>query len=81
MTREDLGQEAVAAVVALIAAAVLFIIGVLLGAIVGQYTLNSEGRAWSFVSMGFPLGFIFAVVGGTWTFIRVNRYGEPPQQQ
>jgi purine-cytosine permease-like protein len=70
------GEIIVASVAAFLSSAVAFVVGVLGGMTLGARYMDGEGRAWSGVSLGIPMGLILALVTGCWTWTRVANYGE-----
>lgn len=78
MPERTFGEIVVATLAALLSAAVAFLIGVFGGMEFGQHFTDGEGRAWSGISVGIPLGLLLALVAGYWTCVRVLKYGDPP---
>jgi hypothetical protein len=79
--RNSFGDIVAASITALLSSSAAFVVGVFGGMCIGSilFRLNlttDEGAAWSGISLGLPLGTLFALVVGVWTWIRVYKYGE-----
>jgi phosphotransferase system glucose/maltose/N-acetylglucosamine-specific IIC component len=52
--------------------------GMFLGGLLPRVGLNTEeGAAWSGISLGIPIGTVFAIIAFIYTFRKIRRYGEP----
>ena len=81
---QDFGDEILEVSVAVFVSVCAAIFAALLGVVAGNVPRRFASKswieyraAWSGISLGIPIGTVFAIIAFIYTFRKIRRYGEP----